>query len=418
MSKAIQRGSPRRALVIHEWFASIGGSENVANAIRQHFEGADLLCLWRDQDVRIPGTGRVMETMLSARPFHGRKILCLPLMPLIWRWTKARGYVADVVIVSSHLFAHHVAVPKGTAKLVYVHTPARYIWEPAFDSRGRNLAVRIVSAVLKPLDRRRAAEATDLAANSEFVRERIKKNWGRDARVIYPPVDVDEIRGISDWSLLLTPTEKSVLDTLPADFILGASRFIPYKRLDLSIRAGELSGMPVVIAGGGPEEARLRALASESSIPVHFVLSPSNRLLRALYQKAAVYVFPPVEDFGIMPVESIAAGTPVVSNGCGGASESVVEGLTGSHFQPDDDESLLDAIRICLALDRSSISEHASRFSKQRFEAELSQWVDDNTGEVRRHDVARELSVRTGPVPPRDLGRAPRRDSSRWPLRC
>ncbi|MGO4806115.1 glycosyltransferase [Arthrobacter sp. 2MCAF15] len=387
MSNEILRGGPRRVLVVHEWFASIGGSENVANAIRQHFHGADLLCLWRGRDVEIPGPGRVMETMLAAKPFHGRKVLCLPLMPLVWRWTKARAQAVDVVIVSSHLFAHHVAVPAATAKLVYVHTPARYIWEPTFDSRGRNLAVKLVSALLKPLDRRRAGEATDLAANSEFVRDRIRKNWGRDARVIYPPVDVEEIRAVPDWSRLLAPSEKAALDALPADFILGASRFIPYKRLDLSIRAGELTGMPVVIAGGGPEEARLRDLASSSSVPVHFVLSPSNSMLRALYQKAAVYVFPPVEDFGIMPVESIAAGTPVASNGFGGASESVLEGLTGSHFQPDDDESLFDAIRVCLALDRSKISECASRFSKQRFESELSEWVADNSREHRQRVV-------------------------------
>jgi glycosyltransferase involved in cell wall biosynthesis len=278
-----------------------------------------------------------------------------------------------------------VAVPKGTPKLVYVHTPARYIWEPAADSRGRSLAVRIVSAFLKPLDRQRASEATDVAANSEFVRARIKNTWGRDARVIYPPVDVDEIRGTADWSLVLNDEEKAHLAALPHGFVLGASRFIPYKRLDLAIRAGELSGMPVVLAGAGPEETRLRALAAHTSVPVHFVLSPSNRLLRALYQKAAVYIFPPVEDFGIMPVESIAAGTPVVANGYGGASESVLEGLTGSHFVPDDDESLLEAIGRSLALDRSKISGNASRFSRKRFEGEVSRWVDEHLGEGARH---------------------------------
>jgi glycosyltransferase involved in cell wall biosynthesis len=380
MSNAARNTSQVRALVVHEWFASIGGSENVAKAMRQSFAGSDLLCLWRDRSVSIPGAGRVIQTMLSAKPFHGRKVFSLPFMPLVWRFTKARTGSWDVAIVSSHLFAHHVAVPRNTPKLVYVHTPARYIWEPSFDSRGAGLAARAVSAVLKPLDRRRASEARELAANSEFVRQRILKTWGRNSRVIYPPVEVDEIRRLGDWSDALNEKDKRALASLPSEFVLGASRFIPYKRLDLVIRGGELSGLPVVIAGAGPEERWLRAVAEQAKVPVHFVLSPSNELLRALYQRAAVFIFPPIEDFGIMPVEAIAAGTPVVSNSIGGASESVVEGQTGAHFCPDDDSSLVSAIRRARSLDRSTISQHASRFSRQRFEEDLQQWVNETLG--------------------------------------
>lgn len=387
MSQEAARRGDFRALIVHEWFATIGGSENVANVIRDSFEGADLLCLWRDRSVQISGSGLVMETILAKRPFFGRKIVSLPFMPLVWRLTKARKHAADVVIVSSHLFAHHVAVPVGTPKLVYVHTPARYIWEPELDSRGMNFAVRIAAGLLKPLDRMRALESSDIAANSEFVRQRIAKAWGRDARVIYPPVDVEDIQRIDDWSETLTAEEKIVWSSLPKDFVLGASRFIPYKRLDLAIRGGELTETPVVIAGAGPEEHRLRSRGERSPVPVHFVLSPSNNMLRALYQKAAVYVFPPVEDFGIMPVEAIAAGTPVVANTLGGASESVLDGLTGSHFQPDDDESLLRAISEARTLDRAQISQHANRFSRKRFETELYEWVDESVGSNRSSRV-------------------------------
>ncbi|MBE4717481.1 glycosyl transferase [Pseudarthrobacter sp. AB1] len=373
-----------RALVVHEWFASIGGSENVANAIRQAFGGADLLCLWRDQSVAVPGQGRVMETLLSLRPFNGRKVLSLPLMPIVWRMTKARAKTWDIAIVSTHLFAHHVAVAPGTPKLLYVHTPARYIWEPDFDKRGEGLLARAASAMLKPLDRRRAQEAAGIAANSEFVRRRILKHWGRDARVIYPPVAVEEIRGVRDWSIYLSEAEKLLLDGLPSEFVLGASRFIAYKRLDLAIRAGDLTHTPVVIAGAGPEEQRLRDLAARARVSVHFVLSPSDSLLRALYQRAAVFIFPPVEDFGIMPVEAIATGTPVVSNSIGGASESVLEGLTGAHFVPDDDQSLLNAIIRARALDRTAIAEHVERFSRSNFENSLHEWVGEFIQKVER----------------------------------
>ncbi|MGY2745223.1 glycosyltransferase [Arthrobacter sp. UYCu723] len=378
MSNAINLDGQRRALVVHEWFATIGGSENVANAIRHAFPGSDLVCLWRDRQVVIPGQGRVLETILAARPFHGRKVLSLPFMPIVWRWTKARKHLAEVVIVSSHLFAHHVAVAQGTPKLLYVHTPARYIWEPALDGRGDSVLARAASVFLKPLDRKRAAEATGIAANSEFVRSRIKSAWGRDARVIYPPVDVEEIIATPDWALVLDENDRAILDALPHRFVLGASRFIPYKRLDLAIRGGELSNLPVVIAGSGPEEAKLRQLAMEASVPVHIVLRPSNSLLRAIYQRATVFVFPPIEDFGIMPVEAIALGTPVVSNGIGGASETVVDGVTGAYFKPDDDASLAFALMKAMELDRANISSHAVKFSLQRFQSEILQWVEES----------------------------------------
>lgn len=306
--------------------------------------------------------------------------MSLPLMPVVWRLTQARYHHADLVIVSTHLFAHHVAVRPGVKKLIYVHTPARYIWEPALDSRGRNLLVRIAAGLLKPLDRRRAIESTDVAANSRFVRERVRKAWGLDARVIYPPVDVDEIRSVPDWRIMLDDDERQLVESLPDEFVLGASRFIPYKRLDQAIRAGELVDMPVVIAGAGPEEAALRARAATSSVDVHFVISPSNSMLRTLYQKSRVYVFPPVEDFGIMPVEAMAAGTPVVANYLGGASESVLPGTTGAYFHPDDDESLLSALSAALELDRALISQHATKFSRKRFESELIAWANANLG--------------------------------------
>ncbi|MEW9872763.1 glycosyltransferase [Arthrobacter sp. HS15c] len=363
-----------QTLVVHEWFASIGGSENVAAAIREAIPGSDLLCLWKDRQVAIPGRGEVLQTVLTFRPFHGRKVLSLPLMPVIWRWTRARTHSARVVIASTHLFAHHVAVPRGTPKLLYVHTPARYIWEPGHDHRGQGFLARLASKVLQPLDRHRAQEATDIAANSEFVRDRIKRSWGRDARVIYPPVDVEEIQAVSNWEAELNADEARKLSHLPAGFLLGASRFIPYKRLDLVIRAGELTGMPVVIAGSGPEEQRLRTLAASAKVDVHFVIRPSTALLRALYQRSSLYIFPAVEDFGIMPVESIACGTAVAANRIGGASESVIDGVTGAHFDVDDEDSLRKSILIALELDRSKIKSYAAPFSKQRFQAEIITW--------------------------------------------
>lgn len=339
------------------------------------FPGSEMFCLWRSPGAALGIETAVAESVLARRPFRGRKVLSLPLMPLVWRNTAVRSSDAQVALVSSHLFAHHVRPSRQATKLVYVHTPARYIWEPDFDERGQSSLARVASAMLKPLDRRRAQEADEIAANSHFVKERIQRAWGLDARVIYPPVDVAEIRANTDWSLALGSDDMAILDSLPSEFILGASRFVTYKRLDVVIKSGEVSGIPVVLAGGGPDEHRLRSLAAAARIPVTFVPRPSTELLRALYQRALLYVFPPVEDFGIMPVEAMATGTPVLANHQGGASESVIAGKTGGVFDPLDDKSLASAMGRAMSVDRSAISGYTLRFSKQRFQDEVREWV-------------------------------------------
>src|SRR5690606_5604475 len=143
--------------------------------------------------------------------------------------------------------------------------------------RGSSRAVKVVSPMFQMIDRKRAQEATAIAANSVFVRDRIRQAWDRDATVIHPPVAVERIRSQSDWRTQVTnDAEQGLLDNLPTPFILGASRFIPYKRLDLVIAAGEKAGLPVVLAGRGPEEAHLHEMAAAASVPVHIVLSPSD----------------------------------------------------------------------------------------------------------------------------------------------
>ncbi|MDP9025970.1 MAG: glycosyltransferase [Actinomycetota bacterium] len=282
------------------------------------------------------------------------------------------------MIASSHLFSHHI-LPRGLSrdapKLVYAYTPARYIWSPELDARGEGAVARAGSALLRPLDRRRAQEASAVAGISEFVRERIEHAWQRDATVIYPPVETTTIQSVHDWRTRLSPTELALVDTLPVGFVLGASRFIPYKRLDLVISAAEEVGMPVVIAGGGPGKARLQAQAAEATVPVVIVDDPSTALLYALYQRAAVFVFPPLEDFGIMPVEAMALGTPVVANALGGSAETVSEGVSGIHFESLVKEDIGRAITKALELDADETRDWSGRFSRERFDREFTEWM-------------------------------------------
>ncbi|MCI0139975.1 glycosyltransferase [Arthrobacter bambusae] len=371
-----------QGVLVHEWIDVNGGSEKVLDAMAEAFPDTDIHCLWNDAPQRFP-VRRVNETWLSRTPLRRHKALALPLMLFTWRRLRSQSEL-DWMLVSSHLFAHHAFFPRNVGsprKFVYVHTPARYIWVPDLDARGHHPLARIISPVLKAIDRRRANDReVEFAANSHFVKERIAAAWGREAPVIYPPVDVMDIQSVPDWRTSLTHDERALVDRLPKDFVLGASRFIPYKKLDLVIKAADLAGVPAVIAGLGPCEEELRALAAKAQVQVEFVISPSTNLLYALYQMSCAFIFPPIEDFGIMPVEAMAAGAPVIANSQGGAAETVVHGVTGLLLSRLTPESIAEAIGQIHEIDREAVRSRARAFSRERFLEEIRAWVDGQAG--------------------------------------
>lgn len=366
-------------LIVDEWLEPHGGAEQVVDAMCQAFPTADLLVLWNDNLAAHP---EAMETWLARTPLRNHKALAMPWMPLIWRHvhpykTHKRH---DWLLVSSYAFAHQVrpgGMDRDIPKYVYAHTPARYIWAPELDGRGNSLWTRSACKLFfKPLDRMRAKEPCKIAANSKFVRDRIRNTWERDADVIYPPVNVKRIQSVLDWRTQLDSSELRLIESLPKGFILGASRFVPYKRLDWVIRAGVRLNVPVVIAGSGPEEDRLRRIASNHGSAVTFVIKPSNPLLYALYQAASAYVFPAIEDFGIMPIEAQAAGTPVVTTSFGGATESHLNGVTGVTADSDDPDSFGRAVATAMDLRRdANFSCIANRFTEDRFRRAIQAWM-------------------------------------------
>ena len=369
-------------VLVHEWIAMHGGSENVFDQFVQAFPDADIRCLWNDTGAdRYPGR-TINESWLARTPLRKSKAAALPFMLNAWRDLPDDDY--EWALISSHLFAHH-ATFKNTSpdfhKYVYVHTPARYIWTPELDARGNNPIARMMTPSLKSIDKKRAAEGATFIANSKFVKARIERFWDQEAKVIYPPVAVEEIQSVADWRTKLTGGELAILEALPESFVLGASRFIPYKRLDLVIDAAEAVGMPAVLAGGGPLEAELRAQAEGRRVPVHFVTSPSNELLFALYQAATVFVFPAIEDFGIMPIEAVAAGATTLVNALGGSSECLELGVSGVTFNDDIVHGLESAI---------SISESHSSVDRKKTVLQLgrTQFRDAILKRVSQHELA------------------------------
>lgn len=365
-----------RGVLVHEWLAKTGGSENVFEAMAAAFPDADLLCLWNDEPGRF-GDRSVNETWLAGTMLRNHKALTLPLLPGVWRERRPGGY--DWALVSSHLFAHHVSfrgVQSDFRKYAYVYTPARYLWTPELDERGARILPRLISPPLRAIDRYRAREAYSIAAISQFVRERIAVTWQRDSVVIYPPVDVERIQS-KRWADHVVGPEATILDALPDTFLLGASRFIPYKRLDLVIEAGESCDVPVVLAGSGPMRSEIFSLAARASVPVTIVDAPSNALLFALYERALAYVFLAVEDFGITPVEAMAAGSTIIARNVGGATETVQDGRTGVLLDSLDRSSLRGAVERAASLDSEAAKQRAKDFSVERFTRELKKWMSD-----------------------------------------
>lgn len=360
-------------ILVHEWLSPRGGSENVFEVLGEVFPDAERWCLWDESGGRFEG---VEETLLARTPLRGRKAASVPFMPAAWRMLPERE--ADWVLCSSHLFAHHArfgGAAREAPKLVYAHTPARYVWTPELDGRGSGVAARAVSALLKPVDRRRATEPVAIAANSAFVAERIARVWDREATVIHPPIDVSRFAAAA-----ATDETEAVLAGLPAEYLLGVSRFVPYKRLELVIDAGVAAGLPVVLAGGGADEDRLRDHAAERGHPVTFVHDPSFALLAALYRGALALVFPAVEDFGIMPVEAMATGTPVIAHAVGGATESVVDGVTGALVADwSSPKELADAVARAVSAGRDACVRRALEFDRPVFEARIAAWVAEQT---------------------------------------
>jgi glycosyltransferase involved in cell wall biosynthesis len=302
----------------------------------------------------------------------------LPLMPWASRW---RLPECDLVFSSSHCVAKGVPTPAGAVHLCYCYTPMRYAWhmqESYFHGTARWspkkwLAQKVLSR-LREWDRRTASGVTHFVAISEEVRQRIRDCYDRDAAVIYPPADTN----------FYTPA-----DVPREDYYLILSAFAPYKRLDLAIEACRKLGRKLVVIGTGQDEKNLRKLADSRIV---FLGWQPDEVLRDHLRRCAALLFPGLEDFGIVPVEAQACGTPVIAYGRGGATETVVPwpraGATGLWFEEQTVDCLASAIEQFEtqrdAFDPARLRTHALRFRLERFEDELFGYISAIMGKSSR----------------------------------
>jgi glycosyltransferase involved in cell wall biosynthesis len=348
----------------HEWLNARHGSEKTFEAMAAALPSAAIHALTLQPAAHFDFGGRPVHTTFLDHPRlrDTSRGLQLPLMPLAWRYASRAPY--EVVVTSSHACAKGFRPARGALHLCYCYTPMRYAWLAEVDRRRRrNLASRAGERALRAWDVRSVAWVDGFAAISTTVARRIEQFYGRPAVVIHPPVDTDRY----------TPGDPAARE----GFALAVSRMVPYKRLDLAIEAAHRLRHPLVVAGAGPEEGRLRALAAELSADVRFVVDPTDGDLVALYRGAGVLVFPAVEDFGIVPVEAQACGTPVVAYGTGGVLDTVVPGETGVLVAEQTAGALAAGIEAVLGgrFDAGACRRNAERFSARRFRDQFLDWV-------------------------------------------
>ena len=300
-------------------------------------------------------TRRAEETWLARLPGarrHHRWFL--PLEALAFASLDTSGY--DLVISSSHAFAKTVRAGANATHVCYCYSPPRYLWDlnTAYqrDARGiQRLALASAAGVLRRVDRWSAQGVDHFVGISRYIRDRINRCYGRPADVVYPPVSAKPSYEPA------VPREK---------FLLSLGRLVPYKRVDLAIEAAKRLGVRLIIAGDGPERARLQTAANRD---VEFLGEVSEEEAARLLSTCAAFLFCADEDFGIAPVEANAHGAPVVGLARGGLLETMVDGVTAELFHEESVEALTGAIR--RALDRhwdvEQLHENARRFSPSAF---------------------------------------------------
>ncbi|AWN41416.1 glycosyltransferase [Methylobacterium durans] len=352
-----------RVAIVHYWLVGMRGGEKVVEALARMYPDADIFTHVVVPEAMSDGirSHRIRTSFIAKLPRASRLYKSyLPLMPLALEQLDLRGY--DLILSSESGPAKGIVPPEGAVHVCYCHSPMRYIWNMYHDYRGSagrlaRFAMPLVTHYLRTWDESSAARVDHFVANSSTVASRIRRYYRREASIIHPPVAVEDFAPVPE-------AERG-------DYHLMVGELVRYKRPDIAVAAFNAMRRPLVVIGGGEMLGELKALAGPT---VRVLGSQPFDQLQHHYARCRGLIFPGEEDFGIVPVEAMASGRPVVAYGRGGATETVVDGRTGVFFETQSVEALIDAVDRLdrLALDPAAIVAHAQRFNGTRFEEQMS----------------------------------------------
>jgi len=354
-----------KTAVIHDWLVTNAGAEKVLKEIIDIFPKADVFSLvdfLNEKERNKILNGKYAKTSFIQKLPFSRKYFrnYLPLFPKAVESFDLSGY--DLIISSSWAFAKGAKKNKNQIHICYCHTPIRYAWD-LYDEYVSNLREPKKFIVEKTLKYIRKWDIATLdrvdyfIANSNFVKERIKRIYKKDAKVIYPPVDIN----------------KFSLHTKKEDFYLTASRLVPYKKTKLIVEAfNEMPDKKLVVIGAGEELGEIKRIAKQN---IEILGYQPDEILVKYMQKAKAFVYAAVEDFGIVPVEATACGTPVIALNKGGTAESVIDGVNGVHFEKQERESLINAVKKFEKMDFDVYTIRKTALKYTRFKENFMEFV-------------------------------------------
>lgn len=354
--------------LVHDWLNQIGGAEDVLEVLHSLYPASPVYtsiydrmrmpASWQRWDIRASWMDRLPDVYRKHQRY-------MPIFAALWASRRIPDEY-DVLLSNKSAFCIGARAGKGARNICFCLTPTRFTYDfETYRARERIPAaalpiLRMLNIGLRRWERAAAQVVTKFAAISSTVKERITRCYGRDSELIYPPVDTNKFR----------PTETGSA----GNYLLIVSRLLPYKRVDLAIEACNKLGIELVIAGSGRDSDRLKGMSGPT---VHCLGRVSDGELITLLAGCKAFIFPGEEDFGIAPIQAMAAGKPVVAFGAGGALDTVIDGRTGILFHQPTAQSLAHAIQrmaeVTFAPD--AIRDHAEQFSVSQFRDRILQFL-------------------------------------------
>lgn len=352
--------------IVTDWLTNYGGAESVISAFHDLYPEAPIYTtMYRPGKMRELGKLKnVRTTYLDRIPFVKHQWL-LGLMPTAVEMMDLDEY--DVVLSSCHSVSKGIITKPETLHISYCHTPMRYAWESwDFESRLKKFPAFLHPAIRRQMKKIRcwdtaAAQRVDqYIANSSYIQSKIKEHYHRDSNVIYPPVHAEKFK---------------VIKNPKANFFFSVGRLIPYKKFDLLVAAFNELGLPLKIAGEGPELSKIKAMANSN---VEILGRVSDKELVDLYSNCRAFLFPQMEDAGIVPLEAMASGRPVIAYNKGGSLDTMIEGKTGVFFKKQSVDSLKEAVQTFekREFDPMFLRKHAEQYDVEIFKKKVHHTIE------------------------------------------